>query len=82
MSHTPNTRTSSADAVVGFLKARWLPILLTVLAVVFIAQNRGDTRVQFLWLHLTWPLWLTLTLVTVVGVVIGYFVARRRSRHK
>ncbi|MCA1982902.1 LapA family protein [Nocardioides nematodiphilus] len=63
-----------------FLRERWLAVVLAVVAIVFIAQNPDDTRISFLWIHLTWPLWLTLTVVTVIGIVIGSFINRRHPQ--
>jgi len=65
-----------------FVRNRWQAIVLAAVAIVFILQNRADTRVQFLWMDLTAPMWLTLTAVTLVGIVIGMFVTRRNAARK
>ena len=53
-------------------------VLLVILAVIFIAQNREPTEVAFLTASAVMPLWSVLTGVAVLGLVVGYLVARRR----
>lgn len=65
-----------------FLKERWPALVVAVVTVVFIAQNRDKTNISLLWLDVTWPLWLTLTIVTLLGIVIGYVVKGRRDKAK
>lgn len=64
-----------------FLRERWPAIVLAAVVIVFIGQNRDETNISFLMLDVTWPLWLTLTVVTLVGIVIGGFLARRRAKN-
>ncbi|MGH3322468.1 MAG: lipopolysaccharide assembly protein LapA domain-containing protein [Streptosporangiaceae bacterium] len=52
--------------------------LLAVLAVIFIVQNREPTRIAFLTASALIPLWGALTAVAVLGVILGYLLARRR----
>lgn len=68
------------NAVVTFLKQRWLSILLVVLAVVFILQNRGETTIHVLWVTVNSPLWLFLALIFLAGIVAGAFYRRRKKR--
>ncbi|MBM9462006.1 hypothetical protein JL108_01020 [Aeromicrobium sp. YIM 150415] len=63
-----------------FLRHRWQAIVLAIVAVVFIVQNRHDTKITFLWMDLRSPMWLTLTAVTLLGVAIGVIVNRRTGR--
>jgi len=63
-----------------FLRERWPAIVLVIVVGVFIGQNRDDTNISFLMLDVTWPLWLTLTVVTLVGIGIGWFLSRRRAK--
>lgn len=67
-----------ASTVLAFVKSHWLALTLLVVAVVFVLQNRGDTRVEFLFFNLTAPLWLTLGATLVAGALIGWGLARRR----
>ena len=56
--------------------------VLLVLAVWFIAANTGSVEVR-LWIPtVTLPLWLVLTVTILVGVVIGFFAARRRAARR
>lgn len=65
-----------------FIRHRWQAIVLAVVAVLFIVQNRNDTKVKFLWMDLISPMWLTLTAVTLVGVALGVFLSRRIARKR
>ena len=71
---SPRTR------LVRFVRHRWLAIVLVILVVIFIAQNRQRVSVSFLWLHLKSPLWFILAITAVVGLAIGVSVARRQAR--
>jgi uncharacterized integral membrane protein len=53
--------------------------LLAVLAVIFVLQNTHGTRVNFLFFHIQWGLWIILLLCVVIGVVIGWLVGRKRE---
>ncbi|GAC68780.1 lipopolysaccharide assembly protein LapA domain-containing protein [Gordonia soli] len=74
----PSSHAGPGARALALVRRQWLPILLAVIAVVFIVQNRQRTRIDFLFLHVTTPLWLTLTIVCLIGVVIGWFARRRR----
>ena len=55
-----------------------------VVLVLFVLQNRTDTRFTFLVFHFTWPLWLYTIVVAVVGAVVwfGLGVMRRHRRRQ
>ncbi|WP_300681912.1 hypothetical protein [Nocardioides sp.] len=65
-----------------FLKERWLAIVLAVIAIVFIVQNRDKTHINLLWINITCPLWLTMTVMTLIGMGIGFMLSRHRARAK
>ncbi|MHA7238690.1 LapA family protein [Arthrobacter sp. TMS1-12-1] len=54
-------------------------IVLVVLAVIFIAQNRAVTSISLLFLTVSLPLWITLTVATVIGIVVGWMLRRRSA---
>lgn len=55
-------------------------VLLTALAVWFIAVNTGSVTVR-LWVpSVTLPLWSVLTVTILVGIALGLLIARRRAR--
>jgi uncharacterized integral membrane protein len=54
--------------------------VLVALAAVVIAQNRTQTSVQVLFVDVTLPLWLLLTVTGLLGVLVGLLLARRRAR--
>lgn len=62
------------------VRERWLAIVLVVLAVLFVAQNRNRVDFNLFWIHLRMPLWFVLLVMVVVGVVVGILAARQRRR--
>lgn len=78
----PQTRPSGVTVKGRDVRFRTIGIvILSVLAVWFIAANTGSVSVR-LWIpEVTLPLWLVLTVTLATGFVIGLFVARRRARH-
>ncbi|MFD9030208.1 LapA family protein [Streptomyces sp. NPDC059567] len=55
-------------------------VVLTGLAIWFIAANTGSVTIR-LWIPtVTLPLWSVLTVTLLVGVVLGLYIARRRAR--
>lgn len=79
--HTSPTgkSTGAEGAVVAFLKQRWLAIVLVLVAVVFILQNRGPVAIHLLWIELTSPMWMFLALLFLGGFVAGMLFKRRRK---
>lgn len=66
----------------SFLRAYWLPILLGILAVVFIVQNRGVANIQFLMIGVSMPEWLLYLILVLVGLAIGWYSHRRRIKKR
>jgi uncharacterized integral membrane protein len=52
--------------------------------VIFIVQNPEEVRLDFLFLHFTWPLWLLTIVSALLGALVwfGFGVMRRRRRRK
>jgi uncharacterized integral membrane protein len=52
--------------------------------VIFVLQNREDIKLDFLWWHFTWPLWIYTIVTALFGALVwfGVGVMRRRSRRK
>ena len=52
--------------------------------VAFIVQNTEDVRLDFLFWHFTWPLWLLTIVSAVLGALVwfGLGVMRRHRRRK
>lgn len=58
---------------------------ITVIAVIFVLQNLGNTETRFLFLSVTVPLAVVIVVSMLLGVVVGWlirFVLRRRKRKK
>lgn len=68
------------NAIVRVASAHWVALVVAVLAVLFIGQNRDQVSIDLFWAHLTAPLWLILMAMTVAGLVIGVLAARRRKQ--
>ncbi|WP_043445417.1 LapA family protein [Arthrobacter sp. L77] len=56
-----------------------IAVVLAILAVIFIAQNRQETAVSLLFVTVTLPLWITLACATVVGIAVGWLAHRRSA---
>ncbi|MBD0023762.1 DUF1049 domain-containing protein [Gordonia pseudamarae] len=78
----PAEQNTPANPAVELVKQYWLPIILTVVAVVFIAQNRNRFNFNFLWIDWSMPQWLALTVVVLIGVAVGWFLGVRRYKRK
>jgi lipopolysaccharide assembly protein A len=73
---------SGKDRILSFLKTHWVPILLVILASVFIAENRYSTTIELFWLRITSPLWLILLVLFAVGFAAGRLSGRRKPVKK
>jgi lipopolysaccharide assembly protein A len=79
--HNPQSRRQQQqNAVIAFLKARWLVIVLVIAVIVFVAQNRSRVSIDILWIHIKSSLWFILAVTAAAGFVIGFTLARRRAR--
>ena len=56
----------------------WIAVIGTILAVVFIVQNRQRVRIELFFLDLNAPLWIALGVVLLIGWVVGRFSFRKR----
>jgi uncharacterized integral membrane protein len=59
---------------------QWVALALTVLAVIFVAENRNKVSIEFLLITIWSPMWLILLVMFVVGWVTGVLTMRRRHR--
>ncbi|MFF5496577.1 LapA family protein [Streptomyces aquilus] len=59
--------------------ARIVVLLLAVLALIFIFENTGETRIRLLIPEVTMPLWTALLATGVIGALCGAYFMRRRS---
>lgn len=59
--------------------SRWaVGVLVAVLAIVFIVENRDPAAIRLLIPVVVMPQWAALTIAVVLGVVIGALLRRRR----
>ena len=66
----------------GFPTRLIMPGILTIIAIVFMAQNRQNVSVSLIFATVTISLWLILTIIFVVGLLVGLLVARSRGKRK
>ncbi|NKY49884.1 DUF1049 domain-containing protein [Nocardia vermiculata] len=59
---------------------QWVALVLLVLAIIFVAENRGRTSIEFLLIEITSPMWLVLLVMFAVGWLAGVLTMRRRGR--
>lgn len=69
-------RTPAATLV----RERWLAIVLVIVTISFVAQNRNRVDLDLFWLNMQAPLWLVLVVIALIGAVVGFVVARQRAR--
>ena len=67
---------------IQFGPPQWFGLLLVVIAIAFIAQNRSDVSIALLWVTVSAPLWLVLTLLAAVSFGAGYLLAWGRGRRR
>lgn len=76
---TPSQMPSTGDQTRKRLRSGLLgALVLVLLAVVFIAQNRDPVSIHLFWLHLSAPQWFLLTVTALVGVAVGALLKGRR----
>ncbi|MEV6432192.1 hypothetical protein [Nocardia sp. NPDC051463] len=59
---------------------QWVALAVTVLAVVFVAENRSKVSIEFLLITIRSPMWLILLTMFAIGWVTGVLAMRRRSK--
>ncbi len=57
----------------------WLGVVIAVLAIAFILQNRAPAQVDLLSFTFTAPQWTTLTIMFVAGMATGFLLRRKRN---
>ncbi|GHC71771.1 hypothetical protein GCM10007079_04480 [Nocardiopsis terrae] len=60
----------------------WVALVLVVITIVFMVQNRDSTEIQVLFFSLVAPLWATLAVAVGVGVLIGLLLRPSERRRR
>jgi len=82
VSEVPQTVVPQGAAKPGRGIKFWLLIALAVFAVIFILLNSQDVKIKFIFFTVKAPLFSALALSTILGLIIGWGVARfRRGDH-
>ncbi|MFC5142048.1 DUF1049 domain-containing protein [Actinomycetospora rhizophila] len=75
----PRNATRAPGRTTPWYRARWfLPVVLAVLAIVFILENRDLVTIRLLIPVVVMPQWAALTITLIIGLVIGLMLRRRR----
>ncbi len=69
---------TGSSKVIALLTRRWLAIVLLIVAVFFIVQNRDSTSVTLFFAQITMPQWMALSVMFILGLVAGILIARNR----
>jgi putative membrane protein len=78
MVSTPRSESGSGGRLSSIRPVQVLAGAVGVIAIVFIVQNRHRVHIDFFAVNLSAPVWLVLTVMVLVGVLIGYLLGRRR----
>lgn len=62
--------------------AHWIALILVVVVILFVTQNREPVSISLFWANVSAPLWLILTLIFGIGWLSGYLATRRRTKAK
>lgn len=57
---------SFSNSILGLLKKHWLPLIVAIIAIVFIALNRVQAQVNFLFFRVDTALWLALSVAAIL----------------
>ena len=68
---------SFSNSILGLLKKHWLPLIVAIIAIVFIALNRVQAQVNFLFFRVDTALWLALGVAAILGLIVGWFINRK-----
>lgn len=60
----------------------WVAAAIVVLALIFVLQNRQDASVHLFNISITAPLWMTLLITLIAGVLVGALARRSRRRQQ
>jgi uncharacterized integral membrane protein len=63
---------------VRFTPRQIIAIVLVVAALIFVFQNRAETRILFINATFQAPLWTVLLIMLIIGFIVGWFLGRRR----
>lgn len=74
----PQSDQNSRHASPVVTSGRVVAVLLAVVAIVFIAQNRDRVTVNLFTIDVTAPVWLILTVMVVLGLAVGALLRGRR----
>ncbi|GLZ47852.1 hypothetical protein Acsp06_40370 [Actinomycetospora sp. NBRC 106375] len=72
-------KTTGRTTTTPWWRAGWvLPVVLLVLAVIFVLENRDLVSIRLLIPLVVMPQWAALTITLVIGVIVGLLLRRRR----
>ncbi|GAA4921815.1 hypothetical protein EV188_11623 [Actinomycetospora succinea] len=79
MTDTPPRNAARAAESTPFYRSRWfLPVVLAVLVIIFILENRAFVTIRLLIPVVVMPQWAALTITLIIGLLIGLMLRRRK----
>jgi lipopolysaccharide assembly protein A len=78
--HMTTKSTSSGGILTRISLSMWVGIVVAVLALIFVFQNRESATVDFFWVSVRAPQWFTLLMVFLVGWITGVLMMRGRAK--
>lgn len=60
----------------------WVGLVIAVIALVFVLQNRQEASISLFNVLITAPLWMTLLITLLIGFLVGLLIRRNRRTRK
>ena len=57
----------------------WVALVLFILTLIFVFQNRSIVSIDLLWINVRSPQWLTISVIFLIGWLCGYFTRRGKN---
>ncbi|MET4166062.1 MULTISPECIES: DUF1049 domain-containing protein [Gordonia] len=81
---TPKATPSKRNPLAAISLTGWVALVITIVAVVFILQNRTSVSIELFWVSVRSPMWFILLVIFAVGWLVGALtvvgVNRRRAK--
>jgi uncharacterized integral membrane protein len=71
---------AEVNPVAQFVRDRWLALLLIVLTVAFVVQNRDRPSIDLFFLSVSPPQWVVMSILFAIGWFVGAYIHPRRKR--
>jgi len=75
-------RTLLTASVLQIVRFGFVAIVLAVIAIIVVVQNREDVTLTLLVIEVTMPLWVASLVLLLIGTLVGWLLSSRRRRAK